>query len=66
MATIVSDYPLVINGDESKTVSGRIGSGQAKISLIADVGESPHQEGFGISARSAESSRCSNGKMRLI
>ena len=36
---IVSDFPLVINGEESKTVSGRIGSGQAKVSLIADVGD---------------------------
>ncbi len=44
---IVSDYALVINGDESKTVSGRIGSGQAKISLRADVGDLRIKKGSG-------------------
>ncbi|HUD23878.1 MAG TPA: DUF4097 family beta strand repeat-containing protein [Acidobacteriaceae bacterium] len=44
---IVSDYPLVINGDESKSVSGRIGSGQAKINLIADVGDLRIKKGSG-------------------
>jgi DUF4097 and DUF4098 domain-containing protein YvlB len=44
---IVSDYPLNINGDESKTVSGRIGSGQAKINLIADVGDLRIKKGSG-------------------
>ncbi len=36
---IVTDFPLSITGDESKTVSGRIGAGQAKIGLTADVGD---------------------------
>jgi DUF4097 and DUF4098 domain-containing protein YvlB len=44
---IVSDYPLLINGDESKSVSGRIGSGQAKINLIADVGDLRIKKGSG-------------------
>ena len=36
---IVSDFPLSISGDESKTVSGRIGSGTAKIQISTDVGD---------------------------
>jgi DUF4097 and DUF4098 domain-containing protein YvlB len=36
---IVSDFPLSISGDESKTVTGRIGGGQAKITLSTDVGD---------------------------
>ena len=36
---IESDYPLSITGDESKTVTGKIGSGTAKITLSADVGD---------------------------
>lgn len=36
---IVTDFELSVTGDEGKTVSGRIGSGQAKISLSADVGD---------------------------
>lgn len=44
---IVSDYALVISGDESKTVSGKIGSGQAKIVLNADVGDIHIKKGSG-------------------
>ena len=44
---IVSDYALVINGDESKNVTGRIGSGQSKISLTADVGDLRIKKGSG-------------------
>jgi DUF4097 and DUF4098 domain-containing protein YvlB len=36
---IVSDFPLTISGDESKSVSGSIGGGKAKIVLSADVGD---------------------------
>jgi DUF4097 and DUF4098 domain-containing protein YvlB len=36
---IVSDFPLTVSGDESKTVSGRIGGGQAKITVSTDVGD---------------------------
>jgi hypothetical protein len=36
---IVSDFALVISGDESKTVSGKIGGGQAKVTLSTDVGD---------------------------
>ncbi len=36
---IVSDFPLSVNGDESKTISGKIGGGQAKITLNTDVGD---------------------------
>jgi DUF4097 and DUF4098 domain-containing protein YvlB len=36
---IVSDFPLEISGEESKSVSGRIGTGTGKISLTADVGD---------------------------
>lgn len=44
---IVSDYPLAINGEESKTVSGRIGSGENKITLNADVGDLRIKKGTG-------------------
>ena len=47
---IVSDYPLTINGDESKTISGRIGSGQTKITLSADVGDLRIKQGSGFPA----------------
>ena len=47
---IVSDFPLEISGDESKTVSGRIGSGQAKITLSADVGDLRIKKGSGFPA----------------
>jgi DUF4097 and DUF4098 domain-containing protein YvlB len=36
---IVTDYGLSISGDESKAVSGRIGSGAAKIVLTTDNGD---------------------------
>ena len=36
---IVSDFPLTISGDVSKSVSGRIGSGAAKITLNTDNGD---------------------------
>ncbi len=36
---IVTDFPLTITGDTSKTVSGRIGAGKAKITLSADIGD---------------------------
>ena len=44
---IVSDYALVINGDESKSISGRIGSGQSKITVTADVGDIRIKKGSG-------------------
>jgi DUF4097 and DUF4098 domain-containing protein YvlB len=44
---IVSDFPLMINGEESKTVSGRIGGGVGKVSLIADVGDLRIKKGSG-------------------
>ncbi len=47
---IVSDFGLSINGDESKTVSGRIGSGQARVSLSADVGDIHIKHGSGFTA----------------
>ena len=36
---IVTDYGLTISGDENKTVSGKIGSGTAKIYLSSDNGD---------------------------
>jgi DUF4097 and DUF4098 domain-containing protein YvlB len=36
---IVSDFPLSISGDESKTVNGKIGAGGPKIVLDTDVGD---------------------------
>jgi DUF4097 and DUF4098 domain-containing protein YvlB len=36
---IVSDFPLSVNGDESKSVSGKIGAGGPKVTLTADNGD---------------------------
>ena len=36
---IVTEFELPISGDESKAVSGRIGSGEAKITVSTDVGD---------------------------
>jgi hypothetical protein len=36
---IVTDYGLTVSGDESKTVTGRIGSGATKIVLSTDNGD---------------------------
>ncbi|MGA8089142.1 MAG: DUF4097 family beta strand repeat-containing protein [Terracidiphilus sp.] len=36
---IVSDFPLTVNGDESKSVSGKIGAGGPKVTLTADNGD---------------------------
>jgi DUF4097 and DUF4098 domain-containing protein YvlB len=44
---IVSDFPLAISGDEEKTVSGRIGSGEARISLSTENGDLGIRRGTG-------------------
>jgi DUF4097 and DUF4098 domain-containing protein YvlB len=47
---IVSDFPLTINGEESKTVEGRIGSGTAKIVVTTAVGDVRFKRGSGFPA----------------
>lgn len=47
---IVSDFPLSITGDESKSVTGRIGGGAAKILLNTDVGDVRIRRGSGFPA----------------
>jgi DUF4097 and DUF4098 domain-containing protein YvlB len=44
---IMSDFDLTISGEESKSISGRIGSGQGKITLNADVGDIHIKKGSG-------------------
>ena len=44
---IVSDYPLDITGDESKTVTGRVGGGAAKIVVSTEVGDVRITKGTG-------------------
>ena len=36
---IVTDFPLAVSGDESKTVSGKIGAGGPKVTLTAENGD---------------------------
>lgn len=36
---VFSEYELVTSGDTSKTISGKIGSGQMKVNLTSDVGD---------------------------
>jgi len=50
---IVSDYPLNIAGEESKTVTGRIGGGSAKIVVSTDVGDVHIKRGTGFPTESA-------------
>lgn len=47
---ITSDFPLEISGDQSKSVTGRIGSGAAKIVLSTDVGDVNIKRGSGFPA----------------
>ena len=44
---IVSDFPMEISGDEGKSVSGKVGAGQYKISLTSDVGDLRIKKGSG-------------------
>jgi DUF4097 and DUF4098 domain-containing protein YvlB len=47
---IDSEYPLDVNGEQSKTVTGRIGAGAAKIVLSTDVGDLRIKKGSGFPA----------------
>ncbi len=47
---IMSDFPLTISGDESKTVTGKIGSGGSKIVISTDVGDVRIKKGSGFPA----------------
>jgi DUF4097 and DUF4098 domain-containing protein YvlB len=42
---LISGYALKVNGEESKTVSGKIGSGAARITLSTDVGDVTIKQG---------------------
>ena len=44
---VVSDFALTISGEESKTVTGQIGSGAQKITLRADNGDLRIKKGSG-------------------
>jgi DUF4097 and DUF4098 domain-containing protein YvlB len=44
---IVTDFPLSISGDQSKTVTGKIGSGAGKITVNVDVGDVRIKRGSG-------------------
>jgi len=45
---VVSDFALAVSGDEDKTVSGRIGSGAARIVLSADNGDLHIKKGVAV------------------
>jgi hypothetical protein len=47
---IVSDFPLSISGEESKSVMGKIGGGSARIVLNTDVGDVRIKRGSGFPA----------------
>jgi DUF4097 and DUF4098 domain-containing protein YvlB len=47
---IQSEYPLSVSGEESKTVSGKIGAGNAKITVSTDVGDVLIKKGSGFPA----------------
>jgi hypothetical protein len=51
---LVSGYPLTVSGDETKTVTGRIGSGGAKIVLSADNGDLRIKQGTVVPAEPSE------------
>jgi DUF4097 and DUF4098 domain-containing protein YvlB len=46
---IVTEFGLKVNGEESKTVTGRIGSGAARITLSTDVGDLTIKQGSAFS-----------------
>ena len=50
---IITDYGLTVSGDEDKTVSGRIGSGSARIVLSADNGDLHIKKGSAFPPESA-------------
>jgi DUF4097 and DUF4098 domain-containing protein YvlB len=50
---IESDYPLDISGEESKTITGRIGNGTAKVTVSTEVGDVHIKKGSGFPAESA-------------
>jgi hypothetical protein len=47
---IVTDYGLAVSGETSKSVTGNIGSGKAKITLSADIGDLRIKKGEGFAA----------------
>jgi len=47
---LISGFALKVNGEESKTVSGKIGSGAARITLSTDVGDLTIKQGEGFPA----------------
>jgi hypothetical protein len=47
---ILTDYPLSISGEESKTVTGKIGGGNAKVVLSTEVGDLSIKRGSGFPA----------------
>jgi DUF4097 and DUF4098 domain-containing protein YvlB len=47
---ILSDYDLNVSGEESKTVSGKIGGGNGKIVVSTDVGDVRLKKGSGFPA----------------
>jgi hypothetical protein len=53
---IVTEFGLAISGDEDKSVSGRIGSGKATVSLSADVGDIHIKHGSGFPAEAPTAS----------
>jgi DUF4097 and DUF4098 domain-containing protein YvlB len=52
---IESDFPLQITGEESKTVTGKIGGGTAKITVSTEVGDVHIKKGSGFPAESSSS-----------
>ena len=57
---IVTDFPLAINGDESKSVSGKIGAGGPKVTLTADNGDIHIKRGDEVAASAADGCRASS------
>jgi DUF4097 and DUF4098 domain-containing protein YvlB len=51
---IVTDFGLAVSGDEDKTVTGRIGSGSARIDLSADNGDLHIKKGPALASTGTE------------
>jgi len=51
---LISGYALKVTGEESKTASGKIGSGAARITLSTDVGDVTIKQGRGIHGRTCK------------
>jgi DUF4097 and DUF4098 domain-containing protein YvlB len=60
---IMTDYDLHVSGEESKSISGKIGAGAAKITVSTDVGDVRIKKGSGFTPKTPSPEESSDPKM---